>query len=158
MIESDARFFPKDFNLSKIRKTKNDFIFELIKHEQQQNLSPLNETKKKEKINQYPIKNPPKILPKLTINRKEILKFDKVLVDVECSHDGSFKHVLKFLIPKKDYKVKKKPVQNIKISNKERKRREKQKEMAKLQKSCYFDTVCFYSIIFNLFSYLIFAI
>jgi 16S rRNA C967 or C1407 C5-methylase (RsmB/RsmF family) len=28
--------------------------------------------------------------------------FDKILVDVECTHDGSFKHVLKYIEPKED--------------------------------------------------------
>ena len=29
------------------------------------------------------------------------ISLDKALVDVECSHDGSFKHVLKYIFPKK---------------------------------------------------------
>ena len=27
-------------------------------------------------------------------------KFNKILVDVECSHDGSLKHILKYLSPR----------------------------------------------------------
>ena len=68
----------------------------------------------------------------LTYDNNQTL-FDKVLCDVECSHDGSLKHILKFIEKcdsKKSEKIKisdkEKRAQIVKdgsISNKERKRR-----------------------------------
>jgi 16S rRNA C967 or C1407 C5-methylase (RsmB/RsmF family) len=57
--------------------------------------------------------------------------FDRVLVDVECTHDGSFKHIVKFLGGSK-YTKKIKKARNFigpekKISNNEMKRRLQQK-------------------------------
>lgn len=64
------------------------------------------------------------------------LLFDKILVDVECTHDGSFKHMTKFLgLNNHTKKIKKPESKDLnpkkpaleKISNKEKKRRQKQK-------------------------------
>ncbi len=65
---------------------------------------------------------------KLQLDLEE--KPNKILVDVECSHDGSFKHILKYIEPKS---LKKKKILKInqKISNREKKRREKQKKVEK---------------------------
>lgn len=70
--------------------------------------------------------------------------FDKVLVDAECTHDGSIKHLKKYLPEyaaiKKEKKGKNKEIENIEeeekkevilISNKEKKRRKKQEELKK---------------------------
>lgn len=67
------------------------------------------------------------------------IKFDRVLADVECTHDGSFKHVLKYV--KKIEESKKVttqhqidnsdvPLVTKKISKKEQKRRLKQKQLS----------------------------
>lgn len=63
--------------------------------------------------------------------------YDKILVDAECTHDGSLKHLKKYLpeynsIKKKEKKeeVKTETEEKI-ISNKEKKRRKKQEEINK---------------------------
>ena len=62
--------------------------------------------------------------------------FDKVLVDVECSHDGSFKHILKYLNTKSEKNKKKnKSIKPIVLSNREQKRRMLQKSQSGNQKS-----------------------
>jgi 16S rRNA C967 or C1407 C5-methylase (RsmB/RsmF family) len=70
--------------------------------------------------------------------------FDRVLVDVECTHDGSFKHIVKFLGGSKNTKKIKKPGPEKKISNNEKKRRlwqkvrnEKTKELGSKYFSAY---------------------
>lgn len=88
------------------------------------------------------------ILPELKI--QQFKYFDKVLCDVECSHDGSLKHILKFIEnslkidPKKSkfsevktstFEEKQAKIQENKaISNKERKRRLKQLELNQSKK------------------------
>lgn len=74
-----------------------------------------------------------------TFNPK--IRYDKILCDVECSHDGSLKHILKFLEKSKNFKnsnpqnieevvlSKEEKIEKIKknnkISKKEKKRRVK---------------------------------
>ena len=59
------------------------------------------------------------------------LPIDKVLVDVECSHDGSLKHMLKYFAPKNQKKKKKSRQEPLfTISNREKKRRAKQARSA----------------------------
>ena len=81
--------------------------------------------------------------------KSEIL-FDKVLVDAECTHDGSIKHLKKYLPEyaiKREHKEKneeikddneeekeemdKKEIKEVILSNKEKKRRKKQEELRK---------------------------
>jgi 16S rRNA C967 or C1407 C5-methylase (RsmB/RsmF family) len=65
------------------------------------------------------------------INEELHIQIDKILVDVECSHDGSLKHMLKYLQSSKP-KSKKKKSDNepiMIISNREKKRRAKQAQM-----------------------------
>jgi len=65
------------------------------------------------------------------INAEHHIQIDKILVDVECSHDGSLKHMLKYLQSSKP-KNKKKKLKNepiMIISNREKKRRAKQAQM-----------------------------
>ena len=84
--------------------------------------------------------------------QEESIQFDKVLVDVECTHDGSFKHMVKFIKPGNDHYTKKiKKEKHVdpkkpesKISNNERKRRlnqqilhQKHKELTKKYFSDY---------------------
>lgn len=63
--------------------------------------------------------------------------YDKILVDAECTHDGSLKHLKKYLpeynlIKKKEKKEEAKNETEEKIiSNKEKKRRKKQEELNK---------------------------
>ena len=69
-----------------------------------------------------------------TPGKNQFIKFDKVLVDVECSHDGSLKHMLKYFIPPNLTQKSKKTSKNqpiVILSNKEKKRRARQKEAAK---------------------------
>ena len=61
--------------------------------------------------------------------------FDKILADVECTHDGSFKHILKYIENQIRNEKPQNPKSNEsdrktdkKISKKEKKRREKQKK------------------------------
>ena len=65
-------------------------------------------------------------------NPSKDTKITKVLVDVECSHDGSLKHMLKYFTSKQ---LKKKLINSNQpefiISNKEKKRRAKLAEQAK---------------------------
>ena len=63
--------------------------------------------------------------------QEERVKITKILVDVECSHDGSLKHMLKYFKPSKGKKFGKKDNKNqplFVISNKEKKRRARQAE------------------------------
>lgn len=65
----------------------------------------------------------------------EIISFSKILVDVECSHDGSFKHVLKYIF-NKEIDIKEKQLDLSEgISNKEKKRRLIQKQSSQFSKS-----------------------
>ena len=78
--------------------------------------------------------------------------FDKVLCDVECSHDGSLKHILKFIEKCGEQKVKKAKItedekrslilKDKSISNTERKRRlvqhDSNREKSKEDTSLYF--------------------
>ena len=56
-------------------------------------------------------------------------KFDKILVDVECTHDGSFKHILKYINPRNPKKKKNKEIPKN-LSKREQKRRALQKKVS----------------------------
>jgi 16S rRNA C967 or C1407 C5-methylase (RsmB/RsmF family) len=65
-----------------------------------------------------------------TQKEEKIVQIDKILVDVECSHDGSLKHILKYFLPQNFKPKKTKTDQPIVIlSNKEKKRRAKQNKI-----------------------------
>lgn len=112
LLNQDARDLPTKLLKTNFIPTKSEFIFNY-------------DGKFKESIN--PDKNQ--------------LKINKVLVDVECSHDGSLKHVLKYFFhpvsyPKSMKKNKNQQNPDFVISNKEKKRRAKQAlESKKIKKS-----------------------
>jgi hypothetical protein len=109
LLNQDAKELPSKLYLPNFTPTESEFIFDY-------------------RINKE----------ESTFENKNQLKIQKVLVDVECSHDGSLKHVLKYFFhptpfpkPKKN-----KNTPDFIISNKEKKRRAKQaQESNKIKKS-----------------------
>ena len=102
-MNQDARDLPKHFYLNRFIKTDQNHIYNYDQ-------SP----KQEDSINKHPI------------------QIDKVLVDVECSHDGSLKHMLKYFTSKSKFRKKKsdsKPL--FVLSNREKKRRAKQAKLSK---------------------------
>ena len=100
MLNKDARKLPEYFNLSKFTKSNYEHIYNYD----------FDLDKKIKSIEQISTEN---------------IKIDKVLVDVECSHDGSLKHMLKYFTENSE-KTKKSVKVEKPISNREKKRRAKQ--------------------------------
>lgn len=96
LLNEDARSLPKEFFLNRFEQSNEKHIFSY------------NRSSKSTKDENF-----------------SPIQIDKVLVDVECSHDGSLKHMLKYFAPKR-MKKKKKPQPLFSISNREKKRRAKQ--------------------------------
>jgi 16S rRNA C967 or C1407 C5-methylase (RsmB/RsmF family) len=126
LTQEDARQIPIQISTKTLYKTKHDFIFTY------KNTNP-----------QRKPKGNPEMIPKKSKFKNDFLEnklsepilFSKILVDVECSHDGSFKHVLKYIF-NKEIEVKDKQVDlNGDISNKEKKRRMKQRLSSQFSKS-----------------------